>query len=418
MPLYRRSPDGPWWYRFKVGGQTYRASTGTTTRRDAEEVERAARARLEASSTRARGGTVLDLAQLAEWDDARARAEGVTPATVDQLQRNWGHLERVLGGCTEVQRIRYDHLEQYVARRRQEGARGQTIRREVQALRRGLEAARKRGRLRQVLEDWPEVRSDPAHPGKRGKLIPPATLSRWLAELPQGARDQALFALLTGLRAEEVRRVRPEWVERTPSGPTPAVLRLPGEATKTRGERVVGLPAEALEILERGADLAGEHKTAFRLASKRAGWPRTITLRDLRHTHATLATVGTGDAAATQAALGHSDLATTQRYLSSTLERSAGAAAAVARAVGVTPPVSQRTPGVRETKVLSGRGDRIRTCDPLLPKQIDHVVAHILECEWCRAIAAECMSLHTAGHPQVSQGVSHPAPEHPRRRTA
>jgi integrase len=309
-----------------------------------------------------------------------------------------------------------------VALRRQEGARGQTIRREIQALRRGLEAARKRGRLHRVLADWPEVRSDPAHEGKRGKLIPPGILSRWLGELEGDAQDQALVALLTGLRSQELRRLRWEWVEPTDSGPTPAILRLPAGSTKSRQERVVGLPAAVLEVLERKAQAAqggpllpGEHKTAYRLASKRAKWHRTITLRDLRHTHATISAHATGDAAGTQAALGHSDLATTQRYLSATVDRAAGAAAAVAQALNWhTPPGTAAGRGANNPgSKWSGRQDS--NLRPSAPEANDPLLAHVAACAWCRAMAAECMSLHEGSEAHMAQGLAQAAPEQARR---
>lgn len=45
----------------------------------------------------------------------------------------------------------------YVAQRRQEKARGQSIRKEIQALKRGLTIARRRGSIKQIPADWPAV---------------------------------------------------------------------------------------------------------------------------------------------------------------------------------------------------------------------------------------------------------------------
>lgn len=61
---------------------------------------------------------------------------------------------------------------------------------------------------------------------------------------------------------------------------------------------------------------------------------QTITLR---HCYATLSTQGTDDDAATQAALGYTRLATTQRYLTATLARTAAAAQAVESAMNAHP---------------------------------------------------------------------------------
>ena len=122
------------------------------------------------------------------------------------------------------------------------------------------------------------------------------------------------------------------------------LLRVPAWAAKNRKERVVGLTPEALSVLDvawtalqvRNREATrttrlfpSMHKRAFDRARRATGYTESITLRDLRHCHATYATQGTGDAAAAQAALGHADLRTTQRYLTATLSRAAGAAAAV-----------------------------------------------------------------------------------------
>ena len=153
------------------------------------------------------------------------------------------------------------------------------------------------------------------------------------------------MVVLTGLRATEARRLTWRWVEAAPPGlGLPAVLRVPAEAAKGRRERVVGLVPAALELLEaarrgRGDEEAlmpGSHRRAFATAARRVGYSRTITLRDLRHCHATWAARGTGDAAAAQAALGHADLAVTQRYLTASLEGVAGAAVAVADLLAVS----------------------------------------------------------------------------------
>jgi len=131
-----------------------------------------------------------------------------------------------------------------------------------------------------------------------------------------------------------------------PAGsPCPALLRLPAAATKTRRERAVGLPELAVHIVrqraERGASkVTGvvfaprNFKKALAAACAKAGVPR-FTLRDLRHTYATLALAGTADAVAVQAALGRTDLRTTQLYQSTTLSRTAAASAAVALALGL-----------------------------------------------------------------------------------
>jgi integrase len=124
----------------------------------------------------------------------------------------------------------------------------------------------------------------------------------------------------------------------------------------------VGLCDEAPAILRRrcengvAAFPSGSHRThrtARLLAAQRAGWPSGISLRDLRHTHATLAAHALGDAKAVQAALGHSDLRTTDRYLSSTIARTTATASAVAEALTRHNSVAQSPPP--KPRVAKGR---------------------------------------------------------------
>ena len=207
------------------------------------------------------------------------------------------------------------------------------------------------------------------------------------------------------------------------------MLRVPAEAAKTRRERVVGLTPTALRVLNQALQamgewskplLAGDFRKRFKNARKAIGYEHTITLRDLRHCHATWSAQGTGDAAATQAALGHTDLRTTQRYLSATLARTASAASAVESALGAVADAASVTAGVTvnchddlsrsaltrpSTKDLAAarttarsvlsasRGDRIRTCDPLLPKRVGVLLKHAERCEHCLLAIAQSVSI-------------------------
>ena len=385
MSLYRRSPHGPWWYRFNVAGREYRGTTGTDDRRRAQEAERRVRAEIEASAPPRRGER-LGLADLGGFDVERSTARGVTKRQANTLLAQWGHLCRLLGADTDPEAITYDVVERYIVARRSEKSgkgkskdepvRGQTIVREVQALRRGLKIARRRGALRKLPDDWPSVRRDPPRESQRGHLHPPEVLRKWLDALPEDARAQATVALQTGLRATELRRIAWGWVEKVEGMAVPALLRVPAAGAKTRNERVVGLPAESLEVLERLAAarkfdrdvplMDSDYKKSFHAATKAIEYDRRIHLRDLRHCYSTLGLHGTGDATATQAALGHAQLATTQRYLSSTLERAAAVSAAVARAIAPIPAASASAsgdaitppPALRATSPAQARGRR------------------------------------------------------------
>ena len=303
---------------------------------------------------------------MAAADIKRAEDNGATPEHVKALESLWSVMLRRLDPDASMGTVAarvFDVVEDYIGRRRGEQVRGQSIRREVAALKRAFTIAHRRGLIDAMPTHWPTVKSDPLDPLQRGKLRPPEVIQAVLEQVSQDARDELLFVALTGLRATEVKRLATSWVEpAAPSASVPAVLRVPAHSAKNRRERVVGLPETALGIIKRrvAANPTAErvfsqsnHKKAVRAASQRAGLPDTLTLRDMRHTYGTLALRGTADPVAVQAALGHSDLKTTQRYLSSTIERTTSAGAAVADAlVGVQNRHTET--GTQNESVLTG----------------------------------------------------------------
>lgn len=202
------------------------------------------------------------------------------------------------------------------------------------------------------LPEFPTVRSDPRRKDKAGKLHPEEIIVAWLARLAAtpNAKEawlQAWVLISTGLRVSEVRRLDSTWLEPASAAvreKEPSIrgfLQLPDHATKTRKERVVGITGDVWDALmglvrEKGTGtplLPSDHKRQFRSAREAIDYPIQITPRDLRHCYGTLATHGTGDLVATQAALGHADPRTTQRYLSSTQARTGRASVAVQEAL-------------------------------------------------------------------------------------
>lgn len=377
---------------------------------------------------------------MAAADLARGEAKGVSQQQRDSIDACWEHLGRLLDDDTPARDIDYDTIEDYARLRRGEGARGQSIRKELQALARGLKIAKRKKSIKEV-PDFPEVNSDPPNPRQKGKLHPLPVLLRWFVALDKdkrakGARDQAELVLYTGLRAEEVRRLAEAWVEAAPPGAeVAALLRVPAEAAKNRRERTLGLTAPALEIVQRRAKalkaerkkaklaysptealFRGDHHKIFATAATALEYHQPITLRDLRHTHATIAAQYTGDAAAAQAALGHADLATTQRYLSSTLARTSAAAAAVEEALSAhrSPPTGEG--GADENQGINSRGEWIRTTDFLLPKQKATLQRHLSECKYCQAIVAECIDLQRAAPGSAHRSAHRVAPSATTRR--
>lgn len=276
---------------------------------------------------------------LEQLDISAGHVSGLAACSLLARRYHWTALRRFFG-ATPIVQISSQMISRYVGSRREMNVRGQTIRRELHALRRGLGVAKRDGLLAAVPE-FPVVRRSTMHPTRRGRLIPRESLVRFLGRLPEEVRDEFVLVLLTGLRRSELCRLRAEWIEATDeSSPTPALLRIPDYATKTRKERCVGLPEEALEILDRRIRWArttgvalfrmSDRRTAIAEAARHSALSFVPHHRDLRHTHASLAAAALGDVQAVQAALGHSDLKTTALYLSSTTSRTLSVAQSVA----------------------------------------------------------------------------------------
>lgn len=240
-------------------------------------------------------------------------------------------LERVWG---------IDEVTSYVNSRRDDGITGQTIKRELTVLRAGAKIALRWGLIRAEPSDWPRLKSDPPNVKRAGKFREPELVQEWFALLRPSVQHEVMFAVLTGVRAWELKRIKLDWFRPVDIGPTPYLLEMPAEATKSRRPRVIGISARAMAIVaERKRDgLIGEdmfvfdredHRKSRDRASRKLGLEHNITLRDLRHTFATLSLWKGQDAKATMDALGHSDLSMTNRYQHSTLQRIAQAGAVV-----------------------------------------------------------------------------------------
>ena len=351
MSLYKRGRI--YWCEFEFAGKRYRYSTGTGDRGKARIEE--ARLKVQVSRDtppRPRRGAAPELSIMGGADVENVEKRGKSPGYVAAIASMWRNLVRVLGPT--LADVDHRSLEDYAATRRKEGARGQTIRRELGR----LQWAFKRCELEGVPVDppraWPKIESDPSDPRRTGKLVEPAVLRAYLAELPADLRDEWTVAALTGLRQGELARLTFEWVRLSPiSGWTVVVPQ--GGGKRRLHERIVSLPEQARKILvarsrrHEGLLFPRERwngRRALDRAAKRLGLPHRLTLRDLRTTYGTTALVTSGDAAAVMAALGHSDLRTTQRYQRSTLQRVAkvGAGVAATLRLGTRRRVPTRSP--------------------------------------------------------------------------
>ena len=396
-----------WQIHIEIRGQRKRESARTASRRDAERFERDRWAYYDRTIPAQPAGRA-DIATLAELDIQRAETAGVTEAELDWLEYAWGNIGRHLGGASPVTVITYDRVEQYIRDRMAEGVGGNTVRRERQRIAWAAGVAHRKGWLPLLPSAWPVVKNSTPDPKRRGKLHPAPILRRWFRELRRRHRQaylEARLIVLTGLRDAEAARCAPSWAQVIAGRP---MLEVPSWAAKKRKARLVGLTREALAIIQnlgRGKKpddpLVGKRwlKKQRIEAARAFGYSGTITKRDLRHTYSTLGLEAAGDATAVQHAMGHADLATTQLYQHSTVER------AVAVSLGVEKKLA-RQPHQNSHSVLNGRGDWIRTSDPLTPSQLSQLLAHVKSCSSCLEHIAQCADIALL-HPATATGDSH-----------
>lgn len=319
MYLYKRGRV--YWTEFEYAGARFQKSTGCTNMRGAR--ARANEIRVEVQNTLGPGGhrPGVRLSMLEALDIARVRAKGMTRRETD-IENLWAPLLRILGRGRDAQSLTRADVVQYELTRRSEKhrgepIRGQTIRREVQALRRGLTLAEKDGLIYRSPIRWEHmdaVQSDPPSAAKSGKLWTADEIQLVFAALSKkavtyGVRDRLRLIQLTGLRMEELRRLSPSWVK-------DGVLCVPHAGSKTKQPRVVPLSNEALAIIKKyqGFDARSPNR-ALKLASARAGFTAVLTPRDLRTFFITHA--GRNNLTAARDLAGHTNIATTSRYLKS-----------------------------------------------------------------------------------------------------
>lgn len=330
MTLVKR-PGSPFFYaRFMIKGVPYMLSTGTANRDEAEKQQSILKDKMKAQTGNpVKRQLTPTLTVVGDMDIERARGEGKTASYINNgISLHWKWLS---GFFEDTKAVTTESLRAYVTSRVKAGRRGQTIKKELTTLKRGLKLGQAAGYAVEVPALWPKISDSDPDEKQEGRLVSRKGLRAFLEELEGEARDLALLAVLTGLRRAELYRIQPGWVREYEGEAIPAVLRLPGHGTKGRKKREVGLVPAAMAIAKR-APFKEEHKGAFRFASRRAKeWPRVVHLRDLRHTFATMAADITGDELGVAMVLGHVSGLMTLRYQTMNVARLAKIALAVAK---------------------------------------------------------------------------------------
>lgn len=343
-----RKRGNVYWTRFKHRGRVHDESTGVSVEGPgARRAARAAEQRIKAEvilreGPGGRATSEVTLAVLEELHLEHLENKGFGEVRIKTAQNLWRNLQRHLGEHRDVLKLTLGDIEAYEGKRRKDGVRGQTIRRERQALRKAMRVAKRDGLLSHIPFDWEDVdpiASDPKLKTQTGKLHDVAIIGRVLDALSDkavraGHPDICRFVMMTGLRSAELARAGGFNVSPL-SGQRGAValLHVPDDGSKTADPRTIPLSKEALTIYEQWSHRFATVDIAHALirASKKAGVSPGVTLRDLRKFYGSHA--ARHDLAASQKLLGHTKVSTTALYVDADLPRSIRASAKVAALV-------------------------------------------------------------------------------------
>jgi integrase len=318
-------PKGKYYhYDFQFKGRRYAASTGCTTKRNAETVERRVRDEVALGTRRRKGITVNEACGLYQ---ERAEKLPSWPTTRYIL----GELVKGVGPQRLLSEVDQRDFQNYY-RKRAEGRAASTINREIDVARAVWEYAEKtRYDVGEKL-DWRSLRrKEHARPDRE---LSPEEERRLFEHLRKDLRDAVDFLLKSGWRRNEVLNLR--WSDCDLQQNT-AITRIKGGDVVRRvlNEALASIIARQPKACDyvftfvcqrpREGMIKGARyhltPTALRKPfadAKRDAGINGFRLHDLRHTRATRIVRSTGSLLAAKAALAHKSITTTQRYAHAT----------------------------------------------------------------------------------------------------
>jgi integrase len=322
MSLYRIG--SVWHYSFYWGSRRYRGSTQQRQRARAERIQAEAMAKVrEEPNVRLTGRTPLlcDFAQrFLSWVDGA----DLEPKTKAYYHNGWRVLSQTKLGRMRLADIRNEHVS---VLRTKGSATGNNCRR---TLRRMLSQAQHWG----IMGAPPKIKL--LKQVRRSLLIDGVREAQLLATAPQPLRDVLVIMQDSGLRPDEVLRMRWEHIDsaaRTifnPYGKTGrSRRRLPmsDRVFQTLEERRGGHKSEGwvfpspMKTSRSGHFSLSAIEHQFKSARTKAGLPEALVLYCCRHTYATDALARTGNVAAVMDSMGHANAQTTMIYQHQGLEQ-------------------------------------------------------------------------------------------------
>jgi integrase len=339
MSVGQRRPGAPYHYDFIVGGRRFHSTTTTTNRREALEIEKAAKAdaKREAAEAKANAGRVsLQIGHVASayWEQI-----GQHHAGSEDTRRLLNLLIKQIGPTTPLPSITHDMVARLVAWRRGHKVphtgrliSAYTVNDTTEVLKKLFTFTKAQKSWRAILDHEPEWKKLwLKEERERVREVRPDEAAKLDGAIRDDYKPLFDFLLATGVRKSEARTLRwssVDWGNRqiitTGKGGekvvvaiTPAVRDILWPLRGHHEEFVFTMTA----LRTRDGKVAGKRypighsglNTRWRRDRRKAGLS-DLRVHDLRHDFATKLLRDCGDIAIVQKALNHKDLRVTQRY--------------------------------------------------------------------------------------------------------
>jgi integrase len=303
MPVYRRAGSPFFWYSFTVSGRRFRGSTGSSTKREAEEIERDQRHLVKQSQGRSADWTLLAVLNAYWVEHAKFKRSSA------MIHTHLADLQSGLGGATIASKLTAGELIDYRAKRRGKGVQAHSVNREFAYLRAALEHCARFHKQPLPAIDWKGLKA--AEPAWRTRYLSRAEYAALMAAADPRLRPIILCAVATGLRQANILTL--DWRQVQLDTKTISV-----KAKRDRAHIVRITPA-LMAVLSTMPNRKGRvfDRTNFKrlwyAAIADAGL-EDFRFHDLRHTFGSWARQEGADIAAIKDDLGHSNIGMTLRY--------------------------------------------------------------------------------------------------------
>lgn len=325
MHLYKRKDPKFWWYKFVYDGAVYQASTGTKNRLDAEGV--ASKARLVAIegkyNIRRQKATPPFKDAMARFIEHARQEHPDHPNTAKRYETASKSLNAVFGS-KKLHVITPDEIEQYKTARLGKKLKPATVNADLTCMKAMFNYFVELDVL--VKSPAARVKFLPAN-NEKMRVVSFEEEGRYMAACPQPLHDVAVLMLETGMRPDEIFRMRRENVNLeagfvfNPYGKTKAARRklsLTKRAADLLRLRLLTIEGDYIFSIADKQPVKSVDKA--RQAAVKLSEVARFRLYDLRHTFATRAVEAGVDLVTLAALMGHSRIQMVLRYAHPTEE--------------------------------------------------------------------------------------------------